>query len=64
MLHRLGAYTALYLTKIVQPTDIIGIGWGKTIHSVTSHLEKQEITGVQTVQLKGALVLIMKNLRL
>lgn len=53
MLNRLGAYTALYLTKIVQPTDIIGIGWGKTIHAVTSHLEKQEITGVQTVQLKG-----------
>ncbi|MDN6626616.1 MAG: RNA polymerase subunit sigma-70 [Pisciglobus halotolerans] len=54
MLDRLGAYTAAYLTKIVQPTDIIGIGWGKTVHAVTSQLEKQEITGVQTVQLKGS----------
>ncbi|AYW47220.1 RNA polymerase subunit sigma-70 [Tetragenococcus osmophilus] len=54
MLDRLGAYTAAYLTKIVQPTDIIGIGWGKTIHAVTSQLEKQDVTGVQTVQLKGS----------
>ncbi|MDN6250568.1 MAG: MarR family transcriptional regulator, partial [Tetragenococcus koreensis] len=54
MLDRLGAYAAARLTQIVQPTDVIGIGWGKTIHAVTSHLEKQEITGVQTVQLKGS----------
>lgn len=54
MLDRVGAYTARYLTKIVQPTDIIGIGWGKTIHAVTTHLEKQDISGVQAVQLKGS----------
>ncbi|GAA3024865.1 sugar-binding transcriptional regulator [Tetragenococcus solitarius] len=54
MLERLGAYAAAYLINIVQPTDIIGIGWGKTIHAVTTHLEKQDILGVQAVQLKGS----------
>ncbi|WP_268912666.1 sugar-binding transcriptional regulator [Lentilactobacillus sp. SPB1-3] len=49
-----GKYAADYLTSIVKPQDVIGIGWGKTIHSVTSHLEDQFVPGVRVVQLKGS----------
>ncbi|KMT37810.1 sugar-binding transcriptional regulator [Melissococcus plutonius] len=49
-----GAYTADYLMKIVKPGDIIGIGWGKTIHAVTNQLEKQSVKDVRVVQLKGS----------
>lgn len=53
-INSVGAYTADFLTKIVRPDDIIGIGWGKTIHSVTTRMENQEVPGVQVVQLKGS----------
>lgn len=49
-----GKYAADYLTTIVKPQDIIGIGWGKTIHSVTKHLDDQFVPGVRVVQLKGS----------
>ncbi|AQW21644.1 RNA polymerase subunit sigma-70 [Lentilactobacillus curieae] len=49
-----GAYAADYLTTIVKPQDVIGIGWGKTIHNVTEHLEPQSVPGVRVVQLKGS----------
>lgn len=48
-----GSYAADYLTNLVKPNDIIGIGWGKTIHAITTNLAEQTIPGVQTVQLKG-----------
>lgn len=48
-----GAYAADFITDLVQPNDIIGIGWGKTVHAVTSNLTQQTTPGVKTVQLKG-----------
>lgn len=51
---RVGAYTADFLANLVQPNDIIGIGWGKTIHAVTRQLGNPIVSGVQTVQLKGS----------
>ena len=52
-LDSVGAYAASFLTNLVKPNDIIGIGWGKTIHAVTTNLTEQTIPGVKTVQLKG-----------
>ncbi|WEV43815.1 sugar-binding transcriptional regulator [Lactobacillus sp. ESL0684] len=48
-----GAYAAQYLTQLVKPHDIIGLGWGQTIHMVTSQLEKHSVPDVSVVQLKG-----------
>ncbi|UQS81767.1 sugar-binding transcriptional regulator [Bombilactobacillus folatiphilus] len=52
-LDSVGAYAANFLTNLVKPNDIIGIGWGKTIHAMTQNLTEQIVPGVQTVQLKG-----------
>lgn len=49
-----GKYAADFLTTIVQPGDIIGLGWGRTVHSVTKQIEEQNASGVQVVQLKGS----------
>lgn len=43
------------LDDLVTDHDIIGIGWGKTIHAVATHLNtKDELSDVQVVQLKGS----------
>lgn len=55
ILNGVGRYTADFLAATVQPGDIIGIGWGATIHSVTKQLEEQDVSGVQVVQLKGSM---------
>lgn len=52
-LDSVGAYAANFLTNLVKPNDIIGIGWGKTVHAVTTNLTEQTTPGVKTVQLKG-----------
>ncbi|KRK45242.1 sugar-binding transcriptional regulator [Dellaglioa algida] len=53
-LNSVGMFAAEYLSRIIKPEDIIGIGWGKTVHAVTKHIEKRNILGVQAVQLKGS----------
>lgn len=50
-----GKYTADFISTIVEPGDIIGIGWGSTIHSVTKQLEEQDVSGIRVVQLKGSI---------
>lgn len=50
-----GKFAADYLTTVVEPGDIIGIGWGHTIHSVTKQVEEQNASGVRVVQLKGSI---------
>lgn len=52
--HTYGRYAANVLTSIVKPGDIIGIGWGKTVHHLTEQLEEQSVSGIQVVQLKGS----------
>ncbi|WEV47488.1 sugar-binding transcriptional regulator [Bifidobacterium sp. ESL0690] len=54
-LDSLGAYTAEYLTQTIRPGDIIGLGWGKTIHSVTTHLNNHPVEDTTVVQLKGGI---------
>ncbi|KRM60206.1 hypothetical protein C5L31_001437 [Secundilactobacillus malefermentans] len=48
-----GQAAAQYLESITKPQDIIGIGWGKTIYSVGSHLSEMAVPGVMVVQMKG-----------
>lgn len=50
-----GHYAADFLSANVQAGDVIGIGWGETIHSITKQLEEQDAAGVQVVQLKGSI---------
>ncbi|GHP14706.1 deoxyribonucleoside regulator [Lentilactobacillus fungorum] len=50
-----GKYAADYLTSIVRAGDIIGIGWGNTVHAVTKQVEVQDTAGIQVVQLKGSI---------
>ena len=49
-----GRYAAEFLTTLVQPGDIIGLGWGRTVHLLAENIEEQSINGVQVVQLKGS----------
>ncbi|MFZ2588798.1 sugar-binding transcriptional regulator [Paucilactobacillus nenjiangensis] len=54
-LDAIGQYAADYLADLVGDHDTIGIGWGKTIHSIANHLNvKDEVTDVSVVQLKGS----------
>ncbi|WEV51284.1 RNA polymerase subunit sigma-70 [Lactobacillus sp. ESL0731] len=48
-----GVYTAQYLQQLIKPHDIVCLDWGRTIHMVTSSLEKQVVPDVQVVQLQG-----------
>lgn len=54
-LDTVGNYAAHYLEDTVTDNDIIGIGWGKTIHKIASYLDvNEEVKNVQVVQLKGS----------
>ncbi|WEV71040.1 sugar-binding transcriptional regulator [Lactobacillus sp. ESL0785] len=48
-----GAYAAQYLSDLIKPHDIVGLGWGRTIHMVTSNFKKRTVPDVKIVQLKG-----------
>ena len=52
--HNYGRYAAQILTSLVKPGDIIGIGWGKTVHLLAENIEEQALNGVRVVQLKGS----------
>lgn len=54
ILEQVGQFAADFLVKLVQPGDIIGLGWGETIHAVTQHVEQQATAGVRVVELKGS----------
>lgn len=54
-LDAVGVFAAHYLEDTVTDNDIIGIGWGKTIHKIASHLDvNEDVHNVQVVQLKGS----------
>ncbi|MDF7663921.1 sugar-binding transcriptional regulator [Bifidobacterium sp. ESL0763] len=55
VLDGIGAYTAQYLSQTLKPKDVIGLGWGNTIHSVTEHMPRVPMPDVQVVQLKGGI---------
>lgn len=54
-LKRLGISAARYLEKYIQPKDIVGIGWGRTLYAVVQSLQSQPISGVTLVPMIGGL---------
>lgn len=55
VLETVGQTAANYLDNLVTDHDIVGIGWGKTIHAIATHLNvNEELSDVQVVQLKGS----------
>ncbi len=52
---RVGKYAADFLAKVVRHGDVIGLGWGKTIHAITQQVEEQAVSDVRVVELKGSL---------
>ncbi len=55
LLDSVGQYAADFISKVVESGDVLGLGWGQTIHSVTQKMTIQEATGVRVVELKGSL---------
>ncbi|WP_301860224.1 sugar-binding transcriptional regulator [uncultured Megasphaera sp.] len=53
----LGQKGAAYLNSIVQDGDIIGVGWGTTMHSLAHALIPHSLRGAQIVQLEGGITL-------
>ena len=49
----IGQVGAEYLSKIVQDGDIIGVGWGTTMHCLSHALLPHPLRGAQIVQLEG-----------
>lgn len=46
---------AQYLDGIIKDGDIIGVGWGTTLHNISQALIPRSIKGSQVVQLEGGL---------
>lgn len=42
------------ISQTVQPNDVIGIAWGNTVNTVSQHLKKQRVAGIEIVQLNGS----------
>ena len=53
----IGKEAAEYLNKIIHDGDIIGVGWGTTMRSVSLYLKPKPLLGAQIVQLEGAITL-------
>jgi deoxyribonucleoside regulator len=53
---RLGLETANYLEEFLQPHDIIGFSWGKTLQLVAEHLKEKQLD-LSVVQLAGGMIL-------
>lgn len=49
----LGRRAARYLDSIVHDGDIIGVGWGTTMHTLAASLLPHPLKGAQIVQLEG-----------
>jgi deoxyribonucleoside regulator len=53
---RLGLETANYLEEFLQPQDILGVSWGKTLQLVAGHLKEKQLD-LSVVQLAGGMIL-------
>ncbi|MCO7174831.1 sugar-binding transcriptional regulator [Sporolactobacillus kofuensis] len=49
----IGRVAAEFLNQTMKNGDIIGVTWGRTLHSVSSQLKKSHAQGIEVVQLKG-----------
>lgn len=53
----LGRRGAQYLDTIIEDGDIIGVGWGTTMHELSHALISRPLKGAQIVQLEGGITL-------
>ena len=53
----IGQRGAAYINEIIQDGDIIGVGWGTTLHSLSHQLIPHPLKGAQIVQLEGGITL-------
>lgn len=53
-LDAVGQTAADYIEANVHDDDTIGIGWGKTLYGIGTHLTPQDVHGVSVVQIKGS----------
>lgn len=53
----IGRKGAEYLSSVVKDGDIIGVGWGTTMHYLSHSLTPHELKGAQIVQLEGGITL-------
>jgi DNA-binding transcriptional regulator LsrR (DeoR family) len=49
----LGVAAADYLLRTVQPGDVVGLAWGKTIKAMVDALPSRKIAGLKVVQMVG-----------
>ncbi len=61
LLERVGKAAAQYIESIVVTDDIIGLGWGKTLHHVANHLDPKDVSGITVVQMKGSVANTQSN---
>ena len=52
-LKQIGKVGANYLSRLLTPESVIGVVWGKTIHSVVSQLKSHAHTPITAVQMTG-----------
>lgn len=53
----IGIRGAKYINDIIQDGDIIGVGWGTTLHYLSHSLTPRSLKGAQIVQLEGGVPL-------
>lgn len=53
----IGQRGTAYINEIIQDGDIIGVGWGTTLHSLSHQLIPHPLKGAQIVQLEGGITL-------
>ncbi|WP_207763369.1 sugar-binding transcriptional regulator [Bifidobacterium margollesii] len=53
-LDTVGEAASDYIESIVQDDDIIGLGWGRTLYAIGTHLAPKDVRGVTVVQIKGS----------
>lgn len=51
----LGVRGAEVISRLVEDGDLVGVSWGRTIHSVSRNLARHPRRGVEVIQLKGGL---------
>lgn len=55
LLAGLGRLGAEMLQRLLQDGDVLGVSWGNTMYAVARYLERQNLRGVEVVQLKGGM---------
>lgn len=54
-LERVGYVASRFLLSLIEPNDLIGISWGRTIKHVVDSITETDLTDVNVIQLVGSL---------